>query len=1127
MGRTPGIGHDRNTRTSASWLPRLLALLFLIACHPLHALEPTSRFGDYAIDNWNVDSGLPQVSIISITQDPTGFIWVGTQNGLARFDGLRFEVFDRRNSDGADPSNASASLTDRHGRLWFGTPTGVVVHENGRFRTIPSALSGTAVIDIVETLDGDVWVATAKGPLRYDGHSMVAAGVAGPAFSLVRDDADLWIGGAGQVTRHALTGDKRFDLPGGVSHQVNHLAVSPDGLWIGTGAGLYLLPRKGEAIVPIHVDASPDGSPLAVRVEHLYVDRDQSVWISTPPILYRRRADGSVEKIRPEDFVRNPYVVSSFEDREGNLWLGSRTEGLFRLWNGWASRLGVREGLIDPVIWSVIRDPSGNVVFGSNSNVMRLTDGALQEIVRPTDIHNSAAYELNYDQRGRLWVGTRSGLAVFDNGKVVTPPVFQELSRYQINAIVPHSENTIWLGTQDGLYRYDDAELRRIDYAAGVMPASVRNIHIGANGTVLIATENGVRRLEDGKLVAPAWAKPLEGLFVSSITTIRPGLLGITTRDAGIGLMSDEKLLLLDDRNGLPTNNSWAMLVLNGYLYATSIEGVWRVPISELPDPIAPGEHTTLAPERVLGRSTSMQHIHCCNGGARARIVADGTSVWLPAIHGAVRVETRTIAPPPLEPVVVVERLRHGDRTYQPGDIVSIDSPRRDIEVQFTALSFREPRNVLFRYRLDGYDNEWHDVGNRRSAYYTNLPPGHYTFRVEARTGNARSRFGTGGSGAKSSMDFDFVPRWFERRSVQGAAVVLLLLLAAAVPLVLRERYRKRDMHLQALVQARTRELLEANVRQSQANQALHDSNTQLATQIEERLAAERALQSRNNDLLALNHKLEGTQNQLIQSEKMASVGQLAAGVAHEINNPIGYVHSNLNSLERYVRDIMELLDYYEEYEGAEPGAQASISAELASHRKRIQLEFLREDIGNLLSESLHGIARVEKIVRDLKDFSHVGEAEWQMADVHDCLESTLNVVAHEIKYKAKLIKEYSPVPKIECLPFQLNQVFMNLLVNAAQAMEDQGEIRIHTEADEHEVRVSIADNGKGISEAHMHRIFEPFFTTKPVGKGTGLGLSVSYGIVQKHGGTIEVQSALGRGTQFTVHLPIHRPEKK
>lgn len=283
-----------------------------------------------------------------------------------------------------------------------------------------------------------------------------------------------------------------------------------------------------------------------------------------------------------------------------------------------------------------------------------------------------------------------------------------------------------------------------------------------------------------------------------------------------------------------------------------------------------------------------------------------------------------------------------------------------------------------------------------------------------------------------------------------------------------------------------------------------------------------RRLAEMNNHTKALNAKLEQAQNQLLQSEKMAAVGQLAAGVAHEINNPVGYVDSNLSSLERYVGDLGRMLAAYEEAEAALPEAPRE---GLAALKEEVELDYLKEDLAELVAESREGVRRVKRIVQDLKDFSRAGQADWEWADLHKGLDSTLNVAWNELKYKTRVEKEYGDLPPVRSVPSQLNQVFMNLLVNAAQAIEDQGTITVRTGTSGADwVWVEITDTGCGIAPEDLERIFEPFFTTKAVGKGTGLGLSLSYGLVSQHGGRIEVESEVGRGTTFRVHLPVDGP---
>lgn len=320
-------------------------------------------------------------------------------------------------------------------------------------------------------------------------------------------------------------------------------------------------------------------------------------------------------------------------------------------------------------------------------------------------------------------------------------------------------------------------------------------------------------------------------------------------------------------------------------------------------------------------------------------------------------------------------------------------------------------------------------------------------------------------------------------------------------------------------------ELLRAGAFDYLSKNELSGENLGHAVQTAIRLyRAERERQSAHAELEQAHRELQTSHEQLLQSEKLASIGQLAAGVAHEINNPVGYVYSNLGTLQKYIDNLFQMLESYEQLE-ALVGVDEAVLKDLQQLKQELDLDYLKQDVRDLVSESREGIARVKGIVQDLKDFSHVDEAEWQWADLHRGLDSTLNIVNNEIKYKAEVVKEYGELPEVECLASQLNQVFMNLLVNAAHAIEDRGMITLRTGHENDKVWVAVSDTGSGITAENLKNIFDPFFTTKDVGTGTGLGLSLSYGIVQKHGGHIEVDSEVGKGTTFTVHLPVKQPE--
>jgi len=370
---------------------------------------------------------------------------------------------------------------------------------------------------------------------------------------------------------------------------------------------------------------------------------------------------------------------------------------------------------------------------------------------------------------------------------------------------------------------------------------------------------------------------------------------------------------------------------------------------------------------------------------------------------------------------------------------------------------------------------------------------------ILANSAQARS-FGVGNpSELLGKTDFDFFTEEHARQAFQDEQTII----RTNQPLTIEERETWPDR---------------PDTWVSSTKMPLHDEKGNIigtfgvSRNITERRLAEAKIQSQMLELTALNKKLNEAQGQLLQSEKMAAIGQLAAGVAHEINNPIGFVTSNFSSLKTYADQLLALVDAYE-HGAAERIAQA---------REIADLDFLRKDLPELLSESQEGLSRVAKIVQDLKNFSRVDDTGRQLADLNAAMESTLNVVWSELKYKAEVIRELGDIPKVDCIPAQINQVFTNLLVNAAQAIPVHGKIFVRSRLEGDAVCFEIEDTGQGMSEDVQRRIFEPFFTTKPVGKGTGLGLSISYDIVvKKHGGRLEVSSQQGQGTCFLIALPL------
>lgn len=360
---------------------------------------------------------------------------------------------------------------------------------------------------------------------------------------------------------------------------------------------------------------------------------------------------------------------------------------------------------------------------------------------------------------------------------------------------------------------------------------------------------------------------------------------------------------------------------------------------------------------------------------------------------------------------------------------------------------------------------------------------------------------------------------WKRRAEMDRPAAVLHGFLSSWLSFHILEEDQAMARQLALIAQGQTPAQAYASTQGAQGEQDNQDKPTAVLLSAMHQLYG--VLSQQNQALATANERLEAQVAErtrgLLRAEKMAAVGQLAAGVAHEINNPIGFVNSNLGTLKDYATQLLALIDRCV----GTASSDAAMAARLQAALNEADLPYLREDLQALLRESQEGLDRVKHIVQALKDFAHVDAPEMQEADLLAGLESTLKVAAAELKYKAEVVRELTPLPRVRCLPGQINQVFMNLLVNAAQAIAERGRITLRSGFDDQGVWVSFADTGCGIAPEQIARLFEPFYTTKPVGTGTGLGLALSWDIiVDKHGGRIDVSSQPGQGAVFTVWLP-------
>jgi signal transduction histidine kinase len=415
----------------------------------------------------------------------------------------------------------------------------------------------------------------------------------------------------------------------------------------------------------------------------------------------------------------------------------------------------------------------------------------------------------------------------------------------------------------------------------------------------------------------------------------------------------------------------------------------------------------------------------------------------------------------------------------------------------FSAIDWSAPHKIRYSYKMAGLNDKWSIPREEGVADYRNLPYGTYNFKVNAI-----------GDSQKWSEPFEYTftilpPWWHTWWARTGYGITTLLIIFGFV------RWRT------AKLKQRHKEL-EAEV--VNATLKIRAQKEEIETQRDEVLSTNEALEKQKRELEFTLENLKLAQSQLIQSEKMASVGLLTAGIAHELNNPINFVSGNVNPLRR---DLNELFSFIEKYDKTlEAYKLERVISEIDDLKDKLDFSFLTKEIINLLEGIDEGANRSSQIIKGLRSFSRLDDEKCQFYDIHEGIDSSLVLLNNKIKDKIKVRKDYGNFERLECFPNKLNQVFMNILTNSIQAMEGKGELFIQTVSSGIGIKIIIKDNGKGMTPEVKEHIFEPFFTTKDVGQGTGLGLSISYGIIEQHNGIIDVISEPGKGTEFIISLP-------
>lgn len=715
----------------------VLFLLFSLIASWSYGLDPHRLVTQYSQRHWTTKDGLPLNSIESIIQTRDGYIWVGTQEGLARFDGVQFTVFDKTNTSALLTNWITTLKEDRQGNLWIGTwGGGVIKYSEGMFHTLPPnvKLPSNYVNAILEDNSGNLWVGTGEGLVRISNGSTevytTQNGLNGNSILSLAEDSmgSLWIGtirGLNRMFGGRL--EKVLDVP--ASEPV--LALYPDfdgSLWIGTSSG---------SIARLHQERyiSYALSPSGNRVREIFRDRSRNLWIGSDAGGLKRFDNGTVESL-PLEHKPGAYEVSSiFEDAEENLWVGT-TLGLIKLSDGKLVPFGVPEGLSEDFVWTILGDSDGKSLWiGTfNGGLNHFDEGRIRTFKAPGELSSNAVTSLHQDRAGTLWIGTRGGgLNQYQSGRFRSLTSRNGLTGDWIQSIYEDRDHTLWIGTYGrGLSRLKDGKFMKKEN--GFPGNSVSAILQDQEGVLWFGAENGLVRWKNGDFQLFDSRNGLSGNDITCLLQDRTGAFWIGTA-SGLNLYRNGSFVPFTQRDGLYNDHILGILEDDsGNLWMSSNKGIFRVRTEDLVG-FASGRQKSIRCV-VYGESDGMRSAEC-NGGypPSAWKTSDG-KLWFPTVQGVVTIDPGRLRINTVVPTVRITQSVIDDQIYsikgKQSSLLTIGPGTEKLEFHYTALSYRSPEKVQFRYLLEGFDHQWGDAGTRRVAYYTNLPPKHYRFRVIA-----------------------------------------------------------------------------------------------------------------------------------------------------------------------------------------------------------------------------------------------------------------------------------------------------------------------------------------------------------------------------------------------------------
>ncbi|MBD1210609.1 MAG: hypothetical protein H9535_19430 [Ignavibacteria bacterium] len=1088
-------------------------------------LDPNKHITQYVHESWQIREGLPQNSVQSIAQTSDGYLWFTTQEGLVRFDGLRFTVYNKKNS--ALPENYCNSLvTDKSsGTIWVATQTqGIVRLQNGVFTTFTTrhGLSSNFTPENGRALamgaDNSLWIATLGGGVNRlkDGHVTVYSMPQGLSNDNVHtlffsNDSTLWIGTENglnilntktnaiqQIVNPALKSSQRL-----TNNVIQSITTDKEGnLWIGTINGLQRL--KGGVWT---IYTTKNGLP-GNHIRTLYCDSKGTLWIGTLGAGMCRFSKGVFSAFSLQDGLTHPDIFDMYEDVEGSLYIGTGGGGLNRLRNGSVTVYSRRLGLSDP--WSIMEDSTGNMwfsMFANGVSVINNKTNGVQHFSTANGLPSNAAHGMMQDSDGSVWLGTRDkGMCHVVNGKIVKSYGIKDgLPNERVRVFLRDRKGRLWIGTDKGASCFANGVFANYGKAEGLVDGRTPVLHEDSQGRIWVGTREGLFVIENDRVVKSYTVK--DGMAGDNIIWLyedKEHTFWIGTTNGGLHRLKNDSLYAYTTQNGLFDDSVFSVLEdENGWLWMSCSKGIFRVKKSELEE-VAQGRKSQIACI-TYDKDDGMASPECNGASQPAACKSRDGRLWFPTIAGVVVINPNNLVKNNLPPTVIIENvladgIRIGGKNFeatsegtfvenksndQPSVAqaqsqnqyipVTLEPTTEKFEFHYTATCLTAADRSKFKYILEGYDKTWVDAGGRRAAYYTNLPHDRmYRFRVIAcNNDGVWNEVG-------ASTTFFMKPFWYETWKFYLACVVGFVLAG-----FLLYRWRVHSLREKAVV-------LERVVNERTAD--LNDANLEIKRQIE--LLSERAreIEFVNVQLYDVNKNLQGSNKALDEVNRFKT--QMLSMVSHDLKNPLTTVLLASKSLRVQVADNTDALE---------------------------MTEMIRDS-----AETMH------KLITEILDQAALEHGQLEIRTNKLQLEEICLELIHEYQYRAQdkqqqLQTEIADYCSMYGDENRLRQVFDNLISNAIKYSPPKSNIIVRLYKEENFnnsiVRFEVQDEGPGLTQEDQQKLFGFFqrLSSKPTGgeSSTGVGLAIVKQIVELHGGRVWCESEPGNGATFIVELPL------